>query len=1196
MEMWKLKGRITDPSGDFLPRLKVVAVDRDIKGEDVLGVGFTNPEGDYEINYEEKDFRKTKKEKGGPELFIRVYDQKEVLIIESEVIFSAGKDETINIDLIDPLGENEIGSIPTSFLMERFASDKRAETINLNGTLINVSGEKISVKKITENLEKRGIFSREAIAEAAFGDFSITDEARSLGVSELALTRIVNYAINTIPKKDLESIKRIANQPKFEGNIPKDDPEYDLIYNELGLDDIKEVTLEEIKDWNPYPELFYVYFGAQESVDLRPYLGEARNQGSRGTCTAFGATAVVEAMEFFRDPRNKPINLSEELTFWYSKHGQLNTAGGYSGVAALKHYAEFGGCEEYYLPYNGTQMGSNHAHVPVPDIAIDRAQFYKNGNVVGLPVRNIAAVKETLKTGRCVGLISGTSQWNTATGQISMPSPLDSMGPGASHCTAIIGFIDRNDLHEDLEGGFFIVRNSWGGNNSTTHLMGKEYNGHLLMPYGWYRRYSDGAYTMIDKDGSDQERNWLVEYYNNKTLQGAPIEAVTAEIIGTDFEVPLNVPEEIEDLNYDWGTGSALKFEFHPYIDTDTLPLKDNFSIRFTKLKRFKEGYYKFRLTGDDGIRLYVDDQLVINQWKLQSASTYTAQHYLTGGDHILRVEYYENGVSAEVNLEIEAIEFNYSLFANDNLSGTPMETFTDTRTNIEWRHAPPVIQSWKPGAFSMRSEGRLFFKGGSYQFHALHTGGCRIWIDNNMVLDDWTGINNTGAPVDISEGQHNVKVEYKHLDLVPAMGSGSFYRAALHFGWSERFWLTDFHHDPVRWDIREAGWPNPDSHYEAFRTLSLTGTRALTHKHLDLSSEPWNLHFTKIKEFLDLLPSTLSSDFLSLHMRRRIFIAEDGYYNAKLECDDGHRLIINGKQVVEDHHLTGPDPRNQDIFLKAGYHEVAIEYANTKWGGRLRFNLEKVAWNVQYFDGVNFDTHVDTKFLNSLSKVTTSLPAGLADSTYSVKAQRTIWLPIGRYRFQLKGDDGVRLKINGITEIDGWAIQAPKDYHTYHEHIGGTLQLEVEYFEQYGGETLEFFIIPEGFHGEYYNGTTLQKPAPDSELDRNVPIAYRFEPTIDLDWGSGNRLDRVSSNNFSARWWGKVPLPVGRYRVQVKAEDGFRLFIDGRLVISEWKSIDYAKTFSEKIDLVGRFHDIKLEYFNETGNATCKLKFFREL
>lgn len=1172
-----------------------MAIDRDIKGEDVLGISFTNPKGEYEIEYEEKDFRKTKKEKGGPELFIRVFDQKENLIIESEVIFNAGKDETINIDLIDPLGDNEIGSIPTSFLLERFSTDKRAETINLNGTLVNVSGEKISVKKITEKLEQRGIFSREAIAEKAFGDFSITEEAKSLGISELALTRIVNYAIGTIPKRDLDSIKEIANQPKFEGNIPTDDPEYDLIINELGIADIKEVSIDDIKEWTIFPEVFYVYFGAQESVDLRPYLGEARNQGGRGTCTAFCANAVVEAMEFFRDPRNKPIDLSEELTFWYSKHGQLHSAGGYSGVAALKHYAEFGGCEEYYLPYNGTQMGSNHAHVPVPDVAIDRAQFYKNGTVVNLPIRNIAAVKETLKTGRCVGLISGTSQWSTSTGQITMPSPLDSMGPGSSHCTTIVGFIDRNDLHEDLEGGFFIVRNSWGGNNSTTHLLGKEYNGHLLMPYGWYRRYSNGAYTMVDTDGTEEDRKWQVEYYDNKTLQGAPLKTVSAQLSVFGLSVDLDVPKEINELDFDWGTGSALKFEFPVFIDHGSLPLKDNFSIRFTKLKRFKEGYYKFKLTGDDGIRLYIDDQLVINQWKLQSATAYTAQHYLTGGDHILRVEYYENGVSAEVALEIEAIEFTHSLFTNDNASGTPAQTFTDTRTNIEWRHAPPVIQAWKPGAFSMRSEGRLFFKGGSYQFHALHTGGCRIWIDNNMVLDDWTGANNTGAPVDITQGEHDVKVEFKHAELVPAMGSGSFYRAALHFGWSERFWLTDFHHDQVRWDIREAGWPNPDSHYEAFRTLSLTGTKDLTYKHQDISSEPWNLNFNKIQDFLDLLPSPLESDVVSLHMRRRIFISEGAYYNAKLECDDGHRLIINGKEVVEDHHLTGPDKRNQDIYLKAGYHEVAIEYANTKWGGRLKFNLEKVGWSVEYFDSVNFETSVDTKTLNSLSEVTTSLPVGLSASTYSVRAKRTIWLPIGRYRFQLRGDDGVRLKINGITEIDGWAVQAPKNYHTYYEHKGGELKLEVEYFENTGGEALDFFLIPEGFYGEYYKGITLEKPGEDSDLDRNVPIAYRFEPTIDFDWGSGNRLDRVGSNNFSARWRGKVPLPVGRYRVEVKADDGFRLFIDGRIVMSEWSTRGSVKTFSKKIDLVGRLHEVKLEYFEASGNATCKLAFFRE-
>ena len=74
--------------------------------------------------------------------------------------------------------------------------------------------------------------------------------------------------------------------------------------------------------------------------------------------------------------------------------------------------------------------------------------------------------------------------WSASTGHGSIDRLAGSRGRGGGHCTAVIGFIDRNDLPADFEGGYFVVRNSWGGDGSTSHLMGPEYGGHLLMPYG----------------------------------------------------------------------------------------------------------------------------------------------------------------------------------------------------------------------------------------------------------------------------------------------------------------------------------------------------------------------------------------------------------------------------------------------------------------------------------------------------------------------------------------------------------------------------------------------------------------------------------------------------------------------------------------------------------------------------------------
>jgi hypothetical protein len=50
---------------------------------------------------------------------------------------------------------------------------------------------------------------------------------------------------------------------------------------------------------------------------------------------------------------------------------------------------------------------------------------------------------------------------------------------------------------------------------------------------------------------------------------------------------------------------------------------------------------------------VYLDGALVIDQWKDQSATTYTASRQVTAGNHEVKVEYYEHGGDAVARLAI---------------------------------------------------------------------------------------------------------------------------------------------------------------------------------------------------------------------------------------------------------------------------------------------------------------------------------------------------------------------------------------------------------------------------------------------------------------------------------------------------------------------------------------------------------------
>ena len=126
---------------------------------------------------------------------------------------------------------------------------------------------------------------------------------------------------------------------------------------------------------------------------------------------------------------------------------------------------------------------------------------------------------------------------------------------------------------------------------------------------------------------------YKASYFANQTLSGTP------------------ATERCESaINYDWGSSSPSGSGVGP----------DNFSVRWAGTHSFATtGTYTFTATADDGVRVYLDGTLVIDQWKDQSATTYTASRTVTAGNHELRVEYYENGGDAVARFSVTAATTN---------------------------------------------------------------------------------------------------------------------------------------------------------------------------------------------------------------------------------------------------------------------------------------------------------------------------------------------------------------------------------------------------------------------------------------------------------------------------------------------------------------------------------------------------------
>ncbi|MDP9339233.1 MAG: glycoside hydrolase family 3 C-terminal domain-containing protein [Acidobacteriota bacterium] len=120
----------------------------------------------------------------------------------------------------------------------------------------------------------------------------------------------------------------------------------------------------------------------------------------------------------------------------------------------------------------------------------------------------------------------------------------------------------------------------------------------------------------------------------------------------------------------------------------------------------------------------------------------------------------------------------------------------------------------------------------------------------------------------------------------------------------------------------------------------------------------------------------------------------------------------------------------------------------------------------------------------------------------------------------------------------------------------------------------------PQGLKGEYFNNDNLQ----------GAPALVRTEERIDFHWGNGSYKDGEPVDHFSARWSGYfVPPNEDDYKFYVSADDGVRLYIDDRLVIDDWKKHgETLNTYAMHLQ-AGKPHEIRLEYFEDTGTATAR-------
>lgn len=237
--------------------------------------------------------------------------------------------------------------------------------------------------------------------------------------------------------------------------------------------------------------------------------------------------------------------------------------------------------------------------------------------------------------------------------------------------------------------------------------------------------------------------SWWAEYYDNPSLSGRP-----------------KLTRYEDSMNHDWGTCS-------PAPD---LPC-DHFSARWTITRHFDEGNYLFLLTVDDGARVWLDGQLILDAWNVGHKVERKARVLIKEtGNHELQVAYFENTGKAMIKLDWILLggeddilgAWRGEYFNNSDLEGEPVLVRQDGFINFDWDSGSPSPRVPRDN-FSVRWTRSIYLETGSYQFKIQHDDGMRIYVDGKIVYDSWydQGVSFTICRLHLKGGYRTITIEY---------------------------------------------------------------------------------------------------------------------------------------------------------------------------------------------------------------------------------------------------------------------------------------------------------------------------------------------------------------------------------------------------------------------------------------------------
>ncbi len=276
----------------------------------------------------------------------------------------------------------------------------------------------------------------------------------------------------------------------------------------------------------------------------------------------------------------------------------------------------------------------------------------------------------------------------------------------------------------------------------------------------------DGALTNLQyADGNGLKG----EYYSNSPAAAGF--AAAAALIQLD-----------NNINFNWGSGS-------PAAGIS----KDVFKVRWSgTLKPLTDDTYTIYITASDGVRLWINNTLLIDNWTDKIITTYSASIALQkANEYDIRIEYYSSSNPASFILQWSAAGICKQIIPGSQLfattakcssdgKGLMAEYFSNTQPAAAFPTAATVTKTepvinfdWGAGSpagisndlFKARFTGYVqSLDSGTYTFYVTADDGIRLWVNNQLLIDKWIDQGTTEYSASITLPvctKNSIRIEY---------------------------------------------------------------------------------------------------------------------------------------------------------------------------------------------------------------------------------------------------------------------------------------------------------------------------------------------------------------------------------------------------------------------------------------------------